>query len=337
MLQDTLVDLFNTGFYLIGMWYSRAEAQRRFSFFFSSTSLAGAFGGLLASAIGKMDRLRGYHGWRWIFLLEGTLTCVVALALFFLISDFPENAKWLTEEERACIEAKQRREQGDPAASRPITVRAILRVFSDYKVFLGGFMYLGLIVSAYGMMPRHQHHRQELRVKKHRLCVLLAHNHQIVWLQPNPDAAPLGTSLRGRLCSRYGHRLPLGQSQTPVLIRHVPDLSRHRWLWHPLDGAPPTQPTIRRSVSCRHGYLQRHAGVYLLVQHEPRRPPSSGGRRGLADCIWQRWRHYRDVCVSGSRRTLLSYWVQHLYRFCLSQRRLIHPLLLGHLVSEQTA
>lgn len=40
-------------FYLISMWYKRSEAQKRYSFFFSSTSLAGAFGGLLASAIGK--------------------------------------------------------------------------------------------------------------------------------------------------------------------------------------------------------------------------------------------------------------------------------------------
>lgn len=40
-------------FYLLSMWYKRSEAQKRFTFFFCSTSLAGAFGGLLASAIGK--------------------------------------------------------------------------------------------------------------------------------------------------------------------------------------------------------------------------------------------------------------------------------------------
>lgn len=39
--------MFPGSFYLIGMWYKRSEAQRRFSFFFGSTSLAGAFGGLL--------------------------------------------------------------------------------------------------------------------------------------------------------------------------------------------------------------------------------------------------------------------------------------------------
>jgi MFS family permease len=58
----------DAGFYLIGMWYRRHESQRRYSFFFSSTTLAGAFGGLLASAIGKMDGMRGYQGWRWIFV-----------------------------------------------------------------------------------------------------------------------------------------------------------------------------------------------------------------------------------------------------------------------------
>jgi MFS family permease len=58
--------MFPGAFYLIGMWYRRHEAQKRYSFFFSSTTLAGAFGGLLASAIGKMDGMRGYRGWRWI-------------------------------------------------------------------------------------------------------------------------------------------------------------------------------------------------------------------------------------------------------------------------------
>jgi hypothetical protein len=53
-------------FYLLSSWYLRTEAQRRYSFFFSSTTLAGAFAGLLAAAIGKMDGIAGYQGWRWV-------------------------------------------------------------------------------------------------------------------------------------------------------------------------------------------------------------------------------------------------------------------------------
>jgi hypothetical protein len=52
-----------SGFYLMSMWYKRAEAQRRFSFFVSAATFAGAFGGLLATGIGHMDGIRGYHAY----------------------------------------------------------------------------------------------------------------------------------------------------------------------------------------------------------------------------------------------------------------------------------
>lgn len=137
-------------FYLIGMWYKRTEVQKRISFFFSSTSLAGAFGGLIAAAIGKMDGLQGYRGWRWIFILEGLLTVIVSFWFFFVISDFPEEAKFLTEEERAFVKARLAADVGESARDEKMGVREVLSVFKDFKIFLGGFMYFGLIVPAYG-------------------------------------------------------------------------------------------------------------------------------------------------------------------------------------------
>jgi predicted MFS family arabinose efflux permease len=138
------------GFYLIGMWYRRHEAQRRYSFFFSSTTLAGAFGGLLASAIGKMDGMCGYRGWRWIFILEGALTCLTSCGFFFLLPDFPERATWLTHEQKAYVTARLQADQGRTAAEREITARDVAHVFTDPKIFVGGFMYFGMIVTAYG-------------------------------------------------------------------------------------------------------------------------------------------------------------------------------------------
>ena len=142
--------MFPGSFYLISMWYRRSEAQKRYSFFFSSTSLAGAFGGLLASAIGKMHKMRGYSGWRWVFILEGTLTCVVAVFFFFMIPDFPESAKWLGDSERRYVKARLEKDQGHSAADRAIGVKDVINVFKDFEVILGGFMYFGLIVPAYG-------------------------------------------------------------------------------------------------------------------------------------------------------------------------------------------
>ncbi|KAL2825603.1 major facilitator superfamily domain-containing protein [Aspergillus cavernicola] len=155
MTTRWFLGMFETGmfpgcFYLLGMWYKRSEAQKRFSFFFSSTTLAGAFGGVLASGLGKMDGIRNLAGWRWVFIIEGILTCVVACILFFFLPDFPEESKWLTEEERDYMRAKLAKDSGDAGGDADMGWRDVLAVFKDYKIFLGGLMYFGQIVPAYG-------------------------------------------------------------------------------------------------------------------------------------------------------------------------------------------
>lgn len=131
------------------MWYRRSEAQKRFTFFFASTSLAGAFGGLIASAIGKLDGALGYRGWRWVFIIEGAATILFAIAFFFIIPDFPENAKWLTPAEAAFVKKRLQDDQGKSGLERRIRPRDLVNCFKDYKFILGGLMYFGLIVPAY--------------------------------------------------------------------------------------------------------------------------------------------------------------------------------------------
>lgn len=89
--------------YYLTMWYCTEELAFRQGLFFSAASVAGAFSGLLAYAIAKMDGVGGYAGWRWIFILEGLLTIVVAVISFFVLYDFPETASFLTTEEKAWV------------------------------------------------------------------------------------------------------------------------------------------------------------------------------------------------------------------------------------------
>jgi MFS transporter, ACS family, DAL5 transporter family protein len=132
--------MFPGAFYLIGLFYRRSEAQKRYSFFFNSTTLAGAFGGLLAAAIGKMDGVRGYMGWRWIFILEGLLTVVVSFFFWFLLPDFPEDVKWLKEDEKTFVVERLRIDQGVSGHERKITLKDVGNILKDYKVLLGGVM-----------------------------------------------------------------------------------------------------------------------------------------------------------------------------------------------------
>ena len=83
--------------------YCTEELAFRQGLFFSAASVAGAFSGLLAYAIAKMDGVGGRAGWQWIFILEGLLTVAVAFASFFLLYDFPDTAGFLSVEEKAWV------------------------------------------------------------------------------------------------------------------------------------------------------------------------------------------------------------------------------------------
>ncbi|ODV91846.1 hypothetical protein CANCADRAFT_78029 [Tortispora caseinolytica NRRL Y-17796] len=137
-------------FYLLSMWYRRDEAQKRYSFFFSSTTLAGAFGGLLASALGKMDGVGGQAGWRWVFYIEGIVTCCVGVFMYFAIPDFPEDVKWLSPNEAQFIRAKLELDAGKSNRDVHMSFKDIMWVATDYRVWLAAFMYFGMIVPAYG-------------------------------------------------------------------------------------------------------------------------------------------------------------------------------------------
>ncbi|KAF2463074.1 MFS general substrate transporter [Lindgomyces ingoldianus] len=138
--------IFPGSFYLISFWYKREESQKRFTFFWCSVLIAGAFGGLLASAIANMNGVAGYKNWRWIFILEGIATIVIGVCSFFFITDFPDQAKWLTEEEREFV---RHRTGHDKTPHRPIDMKDIGWFFTDLKRILGAFMYWGIVVPIY--------------------------------------------------------------------------------------------------------------------------------------------------------------------------------------------
>lgn len=80
----------------------------RVASFFCASALSGAFSGLLAAAISKMDGIAGYAGWRWIFILEGLITVVLGLMCFLCLVDSPQlSSKWLDQDEIRFLQIQQ--------------------------------------------------------------------------------------------------------------------------------------------------------------------------------------------------------------------------------------
>ncbi|KAK2732399.1 hypothetical protein FQN57_002922 [Myotisia sp. PD_48] len=111
--------------------------QQRIAWFYSINVIANGFGGLLCYGLIQMEGLGGLRGWRWIFVIEGIITCVLAIFGYFLIIDFPDKVRdkksFLTEEEVDLIKEGLARDRGD-AEFDPIT----------------GLMFMCLAIGIYG-------------------------------------------------------------------------------------------------------------------------------------------------------------------------------------------
>ncbi|QSZ37270.1 hypothetical protein DSL72_009364 [Monilinia vaccinii-corymbosi] len=82
------------------MVYRREEQAKRVGYLFSCAALSGAFGGLLAYGILQMDGVSGVAGWRWVYIIEGLFSVVVAVVVWFGLPTDPGKAWFLTADER---------------------------------------------------------------------------------------------------------------------------------------------------------------------------------------------------------------------------------------------
>ncbi|KAE8377505.1 major facilitator superfamily domain-containing protein [Aspergillus bertholletiae] len=96
--------------YYLSRWYRKRELAFRISMYMVMSPLAGAFGGLLASGILKLSSFGGLKDWRMIFAIEGIATIGVAIITFLTLTDRPETARWLTQEEKDLAIARIRSE-----------------------------------------------------------------------------------------------------------------------------------------------------------------------------------------------------------------------------------
>ena len=90
----------------LGLVYKREERGTRMVMVYSWSTIASAFGGLLAFGLTQIHGPGGFQGWRWLFVVEGALTILtVPFFLWFFPKDIL-NAWFLTEEEKEMMKLR---------------------------------------------------------------------------------------------------------------------------------------------------------------------------------------------------------------------------------------
>ncbi|KAI2623629.1 MFS general substrate transporter [Hypomontagnella submonticulosa] len=93
--------------YYLSLFYTRKEMAFRVSWIGQMGFIAGAVSGLISWSVFQWKG--SLKGWQYLFLIEGSITVVVAIYLYIFAPQSPEKSRWYTEEEVRL--AKHRLEQ----------------------------------------------------------------------------------------------------------------------------------------------------------------------------------------------------------------------------------
>ena len=138
-VQRFLLGAFEAGFFpgvllYLSFWFPNHRRGRATSLFLVGIPLSGLVGGAISGAVMEgMDGLLGLRGWRWLFLVDGIPAILLGIAAWFVLTDRPENARFLTDAEKQIVREDMEADRLARPAAASTTVRETLK---DWKIWL---------------------------------------------------------------------------------------------------------------------------------------------------------------------------------------------------------
>jgi MFS transporter, ACS family, tartrate transporter len=132
-------------FYLT-RWFPSRERARTIAAFMTATLIAGVVGGPISGSLLSLHGAGGLAGWQWLFLLEGAPAIVLGFVVLFALTERPEEAAWLTTEERAALVACLRDDRA--VDSTVVTTRDALGIGRTWMLAV---VYFTIPVTLYGI------------------------------------------------------------------------------------------------------------------------------------------------------------------------------------------
>ncbi|RSD16818.1 MFS transporter [Amycolatopsis eburnea] len=131
--------LFPAMMYLVTQWFSQKHRVTVVGLIYTAPCVAVIIGSPVGGALMELHGVAGLRGWQWMFLVEGLVTVLIGVVVWFALPSRPADAKWLTPDEAAVL---TERAVGQAPGS-PAKLRGSLRLaFGRPTVLLLGAIYL---------------------------------------------------------------------------------------------------------------------------------------------------------------------------------------------------
>lgn len=131
-------------FYL-STWFPGEYRTRIIAWFMVAIPISSVVGGPASSLLLAMDGFWGLAGWQWLFIIEGMPAVVAGICLLWFLSERPEDADWLTDDEKRIVRERL------AAEHRPKAVHKLSVALRDPRVLTLAGVQFGFLVGSYGI------------------------------------------------------------------------------------------------------------------------------------------------------------------------------------------
>jgi D-galactonate transporter len=146
-----LLGLAEAGFFpgvivYLSHWFRYEDLGKVIGMFMAGLPISNIIGSPLSGLLLNSNWL-GFHGWRWLFIIEGLPAVIFGVITIFYLTDWPHQARWLPSDEREWLENELAREHH---AKRENHSLRIAQAFKHRVVIVLALAYFFIVSTHYG-------------------------------------------------------------------------------------------------------------------------------------------------------------------------------------------
>ncbi|HVE58831.1 MAG TPA: MFS transporter [Pyrinomonadaceae bacterium] len=146
-----LLGLAEAGFFpgiivYLSHWFRYQDRAKAVAMFMTALPFANIFGSPLSGLILGANWF-GLAGWRWVFILEGIPAVIFGFVTIFYLTDRPNEAKWLADDEKEWITNELEREK---TVKKAVKHFSIAEAFKNRNVIILALAYFCAVTCVYG-------------------------------------------------------------------------------------------------------------------------------------------------------------------------------------------
>ncbi|NWD67525.1 MFS transporter [Pseudomonas gingeri] len=133
--------------YYFTRWLPGVERGKAIAIFLSGSAVASLISGPLSGALLQIEGF-GWHGWQWMFIIEGLASVVLCGFTWFWLDSSPKDAKWLSVAEQQRLVQVIEDEQQRRDMSMPVKP-SIWSLLKDRQILLFCLLYFCIQLTIY--------------------------------------------------------------------------------------------------------------------------------------------------------------------------------------------